>query len=377
MGANGSPERPAERTIGSPGAATRTAEGDPILRRSACMLGGKTIAVVVPAHNEQLLIVRVISTMPAFVDHIIVVDDLSSDETVARVDEQVRAQPGRVELIRHSANQGVGGAIVTGYRRALELGDDVVAVMGGDAQMDPAELTRVVGPVIADQVDYTKGNRFFWSETFKVMPRHRFLGNVFLSLMSKAATGYWHVADYQSGYTAISAPVLRELLQWKLYPRYGFPNDVLVKLNVLNARVADIPIRSIYRVGEKSGIKIWRVSPKIALLLWKGFWWRMWEKYVMRFFHPLVFFYTLGMAMLPTGLVFGLALVIARIAGAGVATTSAIFAAMLVTTGLQLLLFGMTSDQAQGERLTPEASAWREIMAAARKDHERDRTSLE
>ncbi|MFN0095826.1 MAG: glycosyltransferase family 2 protein [Dehalococcoidia bacterium] len=336
------------------------------------MLSGKRISVVVPCHNEQLLIGRVIATMPDFVDRIIVVDDVSTDETAARVEEHVRQQPGRVELIRHQVNQGVGGAIVTGYQRALDAGDDVIAVMGGDAQMDPGELIRVVGPVVDDQCDYTKGNRFFWSETFRVMPRHRFLGNVALSLMSKAATGYWHVADYQSGYTAISALVLRELLQWELYPRYGFPNDVLVKLNVLNARVADIPIRSIYRVGEKSGIKIWRVSPKISLLLWKGFWWRLWEKYVMRFFHPLVFFYTLGMVMLPAGLALGLALVVARIAGEGVATTSAVFAALLVTTGLQLLLFGMSADQAQGERLQPDSAAWRTIMSAAREDHKRD-----
>ena len=169
------------------------------------MIGESRIAVVVPAHNEELLIAQVITTMPGFVDQIIVVDDASTDGTAAAVQAHEGAFGARLSFIRLAQNGGVGEAIVAGYRRALEDGNDVIAVMGGDAQMDPAELHRIVGPVVEGKCEYAKGNRFFWSETFAVMPRHRFLGNIGLSLLSKVSSGYWHIADFQSGYTAISA----------------------------------------------------------------------------------------------------------------------------------------------------------------------------
>ena len=118
-----------------------------------------------------------------------------------------------------------------------------------------------------------------------------------LSLLTKIASGYWHVADSQAGYTALSLSALDRLDLERIYRRYGFPNDMLVHLNVISARVRDVPSRPIYGVGERSGIKIHAVAPRIAWLLFKGFWWRMKEKYVIRDFHPLVFFYALGTLM--------------------------------------------------------------------------------
>ena len=139
-------------------------------------------------------------------------------------------------------------------------------------------------------------------EAWKVIPRTRYLGNAVLSLLTKIASGYWHVADSQAGYTALSLTALRRLDLDALYPRYGFPNDMLVHLNIQNARVRDVPSRPIYDVGERSGIKLRSVVPRISWLLLKGFWWRMGQKYVIRDFHPLVFFYVFGVLMLGVGL---------------------------------------------------------------------------
>ena len=299
------------------------------------MLKDKRIGVVVPAYNEELLIGRVIETMPEFVDCIYVVDDCSPDATSERVQAYLN-QPsmnGRLRLIRHETNQGVGAAIVTGYKEAIEDSIDVVAVMAGDAQMDPDELDRVVGPVVEGRVDYVKGNRLFTGEAWQMIPKYRYLGNGFLSLLTKIASGYWHVADSQTGYTAISADAIRLMPLGRLYPRYGYPNHILVMLNIYGQRVQDVPVRPVYNIGEKSGIRLWKVIPRMSWLLAKSFAWRMKEKYIIRDFHPLVFFYLMGLTLFPAGLLIGFYLVFYRLFVGPVAATSALFALFLFVSG--------------------------------------------
>ena len=234
------------------------------------MYDNKHIAVVVPAYNEEELIGRVIETMPEFVDRIYVVDDCSTDGTCEAVEQYLghghQDQP-EVCLLRHMQNKGVGAAIVTGYREALADGMDVVAVMAGDAQMDPEDLSRVIEPVVHGEADYVKGNRLFTGEAWHKIPKYRYLGNAALSLVTKIASGYWHVADSQTGYTAISREALDLLPLKKLYKRYGYPNHLLVMLNVFNFRVADVPVTPVYNVGEKSGIKLHKVIPRMSYLL--------------------------------------------------------------------------------------------------------------
>jgi glycosyltransferase involved in cell wall biosynthesis len=305
------------------------------------MLDGKRVAVVVPAFEEQDLVVDTLAGIPEFVDRIYVVDDASTDATAERA--AANGDP-RVDVIRHERNGGVGAAIATGYRRALEEGVDVTCVMAADNQMDPAELLGLVGPVARGEVEYAKANRLFSGEAWDVIPRTRFIGNAILSLLTKIASGYWHVADSQAGYTAISLGALRRLDLARLYRRYGFPNDVLVHLNVQNARVRDIPSRPIYDVGERSGIKFRSVVPRISWLLFKGFWWRMAQKYVIRDFHPLVFFYAFGVLMTLAGLVLGLVEVVLRLAGNVITTPTIVLVAVLFIAGLQLTLFAMWFD---------------------------------
>jgi glycosyltransferase involved in cell wall biosynthesis len=305
------------------------------------MLEGKRVAVVVPAFDEERLVGETIRGIPDFVDRIYVVDDASNDGTTAQADS---VGDPRAQLIRHAKNAGVGAAIVTGYRRALEEEIDVTCVMAADNQMDSTELEGLVEPVARGEVEYAKANRLVSGEAWKVIPRTRYLGNAVLSLLTKIASGYWHVADSQAGYTALALGALRRLDLDRLYPRYGFPNDVLVHLNVQNARVRDVPSRPIYDVGEQSGIRLRSVVPRISWLLFKAFWWRMGQKYVIRDFHPLVFFYVFGVLMLSVGVMLGLVELVLRIAGNAITPASIVLVAVLLIAGLQMTLFAMWFD---------------------------------
>ncbi|MFQ5880005.1 MAG: glycosyltransferase family 2 protein [Dehalococcoidia bacterium] len=314
-------------------------------------LASRTVGVVVPCFNEGHLIDRVLTTMPPFVDRVIVVDDASVDDTAQVARSAAARLEVPVDVLRHDRNLGVGAAIVSGYRHCLHLGLDVVAVMAGDGQMAPEDLRSVVEPVATGAADFVKGNRLFYEAAWKVVPRYRYVGNLFLSLFTKIASGYWHIADSQSGYTAVSRQALAQLDLDGLYSHYGFPNHLLIKLNVVNARVRDVPVRPIYRVGEKSGLRLWRVVPALSLLLVRGFFWRLLHKYVIRNFHPLVLFYACGLSLLPLGAAWGLALVILRIVQGPVSATSALLAALLVISGLQLLLFAMWFDYQDNSHL--------------------------
>ena len=312
------------------------------------MLEGKSVAVVVPAYDEEALVGTTIRGVPDFVDRIFVVDDASSDGTA---DAARAAGDGRVEVLSHGRNSGVGAAIVTGYKRAVAEGIDVACVMAADNQMDPTDLERIALPVARGEVDYAKANRLISGEAWKVIPRSRYLGNAVLSLLTKIASGYWHVADSQSGYTAARRELLEQLDLDRIYRGYGFPNDMLVHLNVWNARVRDIPARPVYGVGERSGIKIRKVIPRISWLLLKGFFWRMKEKYVIRDFHPLVFFYAFGFLMTVLGLALGIVEVVLRFMGNEVSVGTVVLVALLLIFGSQFTLFAMWFDMESNKEL--------------------------
>ena len=311
------------------------------------MYDGKTVAVVVPAYNEEALVASTVAGIPDFVDRIFVVDDASTDATA----ERARGADPRVEVIGHERNEGVGGAAVSGYKRAAAEGMDVTCVMAADGQMDPDDLETLVAAVAAGECDYAKANRLFTGQAWELIPRTRYIGNAILSFLTKIASGYWHVADSQAGYTAVNLETLRLLDLDRLYRRYGFPNDILVHLNVWNRRVRDYPSRPIYGVGERSGIRLWRVVPAISWLLFKGFFWRMREKYVIRDFHPLVLFYTLGLLLFVSGVVLGIVETALRIAGNAIPAATIVLVALLVISGLQLLLFAMWFDMESNKDL--------------------------
>jgi glycosyltransferase involved in cell wall biosynthesis len=216
------------------------------------------VAVVIPAYNERRKIVDTIATVPEFVDDIIVIDDASLDDTAqqAELAARGRGRPASVEVIRHLANRGVGGAITTGYRRALALGSDVAVVMAGDGQMDPDDLPAVLDPIARGEADYVKGNRFLHPAIWTTMPATRIVGNAVLSAATWVTSGYRHVFDSQCGYTAIHRSALAGIELGDLFPRYGYPNDLLSRLHLANMRVVDVPVRPIYGAHWRSGINV-------------------------------------------------------------------------------------------------------------------------
>ena len=310
----------------------------------------KTIGVVVPAYNESKLIAHTLTTIPSLVDTIIVVDDKSND-TTAEIIKEIAGGDRRVILIQHEVNQGVGGAIATGYKKAVELEIDVTVIMAGDGQMDPNDLTNILDPVANGDADYTKGNRLFQGDAWNMIPHYRYFGNSFLSLLTKIASGYWHIADSQTGYTAVSLKVLKKLHLDTIYKRYGMPNDMLIKLNQYDFRVRDIHVRPVYNIGEKSEIKLFKVIPKISWLLFKGFWKRLFFKYVIKDFHPLIFFYILSFLLLFSSIPLTIRLFYIWAAKGDIPDINAMALVFTVISGLQTLFFGMWFDMEYNKNL--------------------------
>ncbi len=209
------------------------------------MLEGHEIIVVVPAYEEAPRIARVITTMPSFVDRILVVDDASSDATA---DNARAVGEARVEVLVHESNRGVGAAIVTGYRRALELVTDpraAFAVMAGDGQMHPDDLAPLITPVVRDETDYAKGDRFAWSDAARPMPLQRRIGGHVFSWLTTHTIGL-PISDSQCGYTAISRAACARLDLDSLWPGYGYPNDLLSALALRSQRIVHVSVRAVY-----------------------------------------------------------------------------------------------------------------------------------
>jgi len=227
------------------------------------------IAVVIPAFNECRKIVETVATVPDVVDDILVIDDASTDDTSAQAQLAAlrRVRPSGVEVIRHGTNRGVGAAITTGYRRSLAIGADVAVVMAGDGQMDPHDLPRLLAPIASGSAGYVKGNRFLHPAIWSTMPASRIVGNVLLSAATKVTSGYRHVFDSQCGYTAISREALSAIELDELFPRYGYPNDLLSRLHVAGIAVTDVPVRPIYGTHWRSGINLGTVMHPIPWVL--------------------------------------------------------------------------------------------------------------
>ena len=228
------------------------------------MYCGLSVSVVIPAYNEERFIAGTLRRIPHFVDDVVVVDDSSLDRTVPAAEE---IGDDRVRIVRHTTNRGVGGAILTGYREVLTNGAHVAVVMAGDGQMDPEDLPRLLDPIAEGRADYVKGNRFLHLNTFRIMPALRQVGNLGLSLLTRLTSGYGHIMDSQCGYTAVTTDALRRLDFSRVYPRYGFPNDLLAHLHTLGCHVGQVKVRAIYE-GQDSGINpLLSVAPLSYVLL--------------------------------------------------------------------------------------------------------------
>lgn len=320
------------------------------------MYKNKKIGVVIPCYNEETQIGIVIETMPEFIDKMIIVDDVSRDKTV-EVSNKYREQEkykDKIVIIEHEKNSGVGAAISSGYIWCRDNGIDIAVVMAGDAQMDPNDLPELLDPVADGKADYAKGNRLITGEAWQKIPKVRYFGNTSLTLMTKIASGYWHVTDSQTGYTALNKKALKLLPLKDIFPRYGMPNDFLVTLNIYDMRVIDIPINPLYGVGEKSKMVIHKTIPALLSLMTRLFIKRMVRKYIIRDFHPLIFFYLTGfiLSLISIPLV---AKVIFDIVQKGSVTPIALFATgFTIVMSLQFLFFAMWFDMDYNRHLNPK-----------------------
>jgi len=234
----------------------------------------RTIAVVVPARNEERMLPRMLAGLPAWVDAVFVVDDASEDAT-ARVARVAARQDPRVQLVSHGRRRGVGGAIASGYAAALRAGTELVVVMAGDDQMDPADLPRLLAPVVCGSADYVKGDRFGYPGGAREIPWLRRQGNRVLSALTRRALGQRGLSDTQCGFTAITRRALQRLEPGTIYPGYGYPNDVLARLRVAGARVTEVPVRPRYGLGERSKMRIPLVVLPLLYILLRALCWRL------------------------------------------------------------------------------------------------------
>ncbi len=237
----------------------------------------KSIGVAIPAYNESKLIEKTLGSVPPYVDKIYAVDDGSKDDTAEKIKN---FDDSRIVLIQQK-NGGVGAAVTAGYKKALEDHIDIVAVMAGDNQMDPQYLPDLLDPIIDGKAEYTKGNRLVNSKYRKGMSAWRSLGNYILSFLNKIASGYWDLEDPQNGYTAISSRALKKLNLNEVYTGYAFENDMLVKLNIHDISVKNVPIPARY-ADEKSKIRYSRFIVKTSFYFVKALIWRSWNKYVVK-----------------------------------------------------------------------------------------------
>ncbi len=363
------------------------------------MYHNKTVAVVIPAYNEEKQIRMVVETIPDFVDRIIIINDHSSDRTAdvvksfiaeqkkselsitplsakidrtmyneaevllneKQIEEKKHFTPSTIEnadpeneriiLITHLQNAGVGASIAAGYKWCKDHSIECTAVMAGDGQMDPNELESIIKPVIDENIDYVKGNRLIHRSAWLVIPKVRFFGNSILSILTKIASGYWHVSDTQTGYTAISLKALHSIRLHDIFQSYGMPNDMLVKLNIAFCTIKEVEIKPVYRVGEKSKMKLMKVIPKISFLLFKSFFKRLWIKYLFRDFHPLFLLYHVAFVLFFLMIPVGYIILEKVVAGRSVTFQSLIVFIFLFISSFQSVLFAMWMDMQDNDRL--------------------------
>ena len=305
------------------------------------MIEGRTVAVVIPAYRVEQAIAGVIRGMPDYVDRIIVVDDASPDATSDVVGKL--GEP-RLRLIRHPRNQGVGGAMATGFGAALEADSDLVVKCDGDGQMDPRDIEALLRPILADRAEYSKGCRFHHFRDLSAMPRARLGGNIALTFLTKFASGYWHVLDPQNGFVAIRGDVLRRLPLARLARGYFFENDMLIRLNALEARVEDVPMPSRYG-DETSSLRPGRALLEFPFRLVGGFFRRLFWRYLFYDVSPVALFFLSGAILFLFGTIFG-AYHWIRNAPRNVPTPTGtvMAAAMPIILGFQLILQALVLD---------------------------------
>ncbi len=304
--------------------------------------GTSVIAVVIPCYRVSKQVLGVIARIGPEVERIFVIDDACPEHSGELVEKECR--DARVSVIRHSANQGVGGAMVTGYRAALEADVDIVVKVDGDGQMDPALIPHFTKALLNGQADYAKGNRFYDLESLRAMPRVRLIGNAMLSMVNKISSGYWDIMDPTNGYTAVHRTVLARLPLDKIDPGYFFESDMLVRLYTLRAVVRDVSMKSRYE-DESSTLRVGRVLLSFPYKYLRATIKRVFYAYFLRDFNAGTLQMLGALLIGGAGTAYGAARWILS-TRSGIAATSGevMIAALPVLVGVQFLLGALQFD---------------------------------
>jgi glycosyltransferase involved in cell wall biosynthesis len=301
------------------------------------------ITVVIPAFCVEKEIDTVLQSIPSFVNSIVVVNDASTDQTESVI-RQAMQHDERIFLVCHAVNRGVGGAMISGFQKALTLPTDIVVKLDGDGQMDPAFLNNLIAPLLNNQADYAKGNRFYDFVALRKMPFIRRFGNTILGFLSKTATGYWNLFDPTNGYLAIRAEKLKQLNLANIASSYYFETSMLANLYLINARIVDVPIPAVYK-GEISNLKISRVLWEFPFRLLKDFLKRIFLRYFLYDFSMVSVYIIIGVPMLLFGIIFGTIKWIDYAQRAVQAPTGTVILPMMcVLLGIQFLLSAIHID---------------------------------
>jgi dolichol-phosphate mannosyltransferase len=309
-----------------------------------------SLAVVIPCYRVAKHVANVLKAIGPEIARIYCVDD-GCPEQSRLVVEKAAAADSRIRCLVHPRNQGVGAAVVTGYRQALKDGADVIVKLDGDGQMDPARIPAIIEPILRGEADYVKGNRFFHLEGLRAMPWLRLLGNAGLTFLSKMSTGYWELFDPTNGYTAIHASLVRELPLGKLSRRYFFESDILFRLNVLRAVVTEVPMDACY-ADEESSLSVLKTLLQFPLYHARNCWKRIFYNYFLRGFSMASINLVAGLALLIFGVIFGAAKWIGAAESSVLASPGTVMLAGLpVLLGCQLLLSFIAFDMANIPRV--------------------------
>lgn len=301
------------------------------------------VAAILPCYNEEKLIGKTIETMPDFVDEIIAVDDHSTDNTW-KVISKIAKKNKRVRPIHLKKNVGIGGAYLNGFQYALDNNLDLIFTMAGDAQCNQNYMSKMIDTLLDSGVDYVKANRFVHLEELKQMPRFRRIGNTFITILTKFASGYYSIFDSQNGYGVFKRETLINLPFDHIGKRYDYENTLLIALSIMGARVKDEPVPAIYG-DEESTIPVFRTSLRALKVVWRGFWKRIYYKYILVNFHPIALFIILGVILGLLGLAFGVVMLVDRIMNGASPTTGTVMLCVLpIILGFQLLLSAITMD---------------------------------
>lgn len=308
------------------------------------------VAVVIPCYNEEKLIKKTIDDLPDLVDYIIPVNDASSDDTIGKL-RSIAKSNKKVSVVDLEKNQGVGGALISGYEYAIAHTDAVaIGIVAGDAQFNTSYLQPMLDDFIDKKADYVKASRFFHREEFKAMPKYRQFGNIFITLLTKFSTGYYSITDITNGCGFLRRDIIEKVDFSIVQRRYDYETSMLTALSIANAKVIDHAVPAIYG-DETSTIKLLPTALRNLRAVWSGFWRRIYYKYILYGFHPIALFLISGVLLLVFGLGFGLFILLDKLFTGSVPTTGSVMASVLpIILGFQLVLSALSMDVSNEQR---------------------------